>query len=917
MKSQHLNIGILAHVDAGKTTLAESLLENGGMLRKRGRVDHGDAFLDTFALEKERGITIFSKMAQLSFHGRELTLVDTPGHEDFSAEMERTLQVLDCAILVISGSDGVTGHDLTLWNLLGRYQLPVFLFVNKMDQPGTDRDALLALLKKHLDQRIIPLDRQDLNALDEEWMEEAALCDEKVLDRFLEEGTLTIQTLSGMIAERTMFPVFFGSALKNTGVDALMEGICALMPGREYPDTFGARVYKIARGEKGRRETFIKVTGGTLKAKQILRGTYAAGRRETVPEENGEWEEKADRLLIVSGNTGTMVQEVPAGTICVVTGLKETYAGQGLGCESGSYHPVLEPVLSYALVLPEDCDVFQTYRKLQDLEEEIPELHLVWDENLREIQAQIMGEVQTEVLTRIIKERFGIGVTFGAGRILYKETIKNTVEGVGHFEPLRHYAEVHLLLESGERGSGLVFSSRCPEDALNLNWQRLILTHLQEKVHRGVLTGSPVTDMKITLVSGRAHPKHTEGGDFRQATYRAVREGLMEAESELLEPYFDYRLEVPAECVGRAMTDIQKMSGTVAGPEVMGERSILTGRAPVSAMRHYQTEVSAYTGGRGKLFCVNAGYFPCHNAGEVLEACGYNPEADLENTPDSVFCAHGAGMVIPWYQVKDYMHLEAVLEEKEESAGDDSMADGRTRRTLGENRGTAGTPFPPVDDQELMEIFSRTYGAGEKRTGWKKSREYFAPSSRKTVTYRGKEQENIREYLLVDGYNIMHAWDELKSIASRSLDGARDRLLEILSNYQGYRDITVIVVFDAYKVQGGQGSSFAWHNVYVVYTKEAETADSYIEKSVREIAKKHRVTVATSDAAEQMIIWGEGATRLSAAGLHKEIRDTCREQWRQYKEANPSAKTYLFENLGDDLAQFLEEVRLGRKSLKE
>ena len=913
---KHVSIGLLAHVDAGKTTLAEGILYLTGSIRKAGRVDHQDTFLDNYQLERSRGITIFSKQAELTLGKMAVTLLDTPGHVDFSAEMERTLQVLDYVVLVISGADGVQGHVMTLWRLLRRYQIPVFLFVNKMDQPGTDREALMQELQTRLDEHCIYFgDDQERDT----FLENIAMCEEKLLEDYLENGTIPEEECARLIRERKVFPCYFGSALKLTGVEELLHGLEKWMRMPEYPEAFGARVYKIARDSQGNRLTYLKVTGGSLRVKQILQGTFVNGEgREEI------WNEKADQIRIYSGAGFAAVQEAAAGTVCAVTGLTRTFCGQGLGAEQGSILPILEPVLTYELQLPPECDVHMMFLKLRQLEEEIPELHLVWNEVTQEIHVQVMGEVQIEILKSMIRERFGIWAEFGSGSIVYKETIAGPVEGVGHFEPLRHYAEVHLFLEPGEPGSGMQFDSACSTDMLDLNWQRLILTHLEEKQHRGVLTGSEITDMKITLVAGKAHQKHTEGGDFRQATYRAVRQGLRKAESILLEPVYEFRLEVPMENVGRAMSDIQKMQGSFQGPVQEGEMACLTGSVPVSAMGDHQREVIAYTRGCGRLFCSLKGYEPCHNAEEVIQAAGYDPESDLENPTGSVFCAHGAGFVVPWDQVEDYMHLDYVTgqerQEQEESFDDSRRATVPAGR---ENRADI------QDDKELMEIFQRTFGSiRQERSGWSRSskrreEDYGYAGSRVRSYGQGRpadeeksgKQKSREQYLLVDGYNIIFAWEDLKSLAKVSLDGARNKLMDILCNYQGYRKMNLILVFDAYKVKDGVGEVQKYHNIHVIYTKEAETADQYIEKTVHEMGGKYDVTVATSDAAEQVIIWGQGARRLSAKGLRKEIQDTCREIQDGYLKVHPGGKSYLFENLSEDMAALMEEVRLGRKSL--
>ena len=836
-----LVIGILAHVDAGKTTLSEGLLYTCGRLKKLGRVDHKDAFLDTDPMERERGITIFSKQAILPLEGAELTLLDTPGHADFSAEMERTLQVLDCAILVISGTDGVQGHTHTLWKLLERYGVPTFLFINKMDLAGADRDALLSELKSRLDEGCV-----DFAAPAEQIQEQAAVCDEDALERYLEDNSLDDGALTALIARRKLFPCWFGSALKLEGVAEFLQGLEHYAPRPRYGPDFAARVFKISRDNQGARLTWMKITGGSLKVKALLSGPG--------------WEEKADQLRIYSGAKFQAVDEAAAGTVCAVTGLSATAAGEGLGAEAEALPPALEPVLTYQVVLPAGQDPHTALQKLKQLEEEDPQLHLVWNERLGELHVQLMGEVQLEILQRLIAERFGMEVSFGQGGIVYRETIAGAVEGVGHYEPLRHYAEVHLLMEPLPRGSGLVLTSACPQDMLDINWQRLVLTHLAERSHPGVLTGSPITDMKITLVAGRAHQKHTEGGDFRQATYRAVRQGLMEAESILLEPWYNFRLEVPAEQVGRALSDLQRMHGRVEPPETAGDMAVLTGSAPVEQLRDYGREVAAYTRGRGRLSCTSGGYAPCHNQEEVVAAMGYDPERDVENPPGSVFCAHGAGYNVKWDEVKAHAHVDSGLRLGEEPPEEES-APVRPRP-----QSYAGSL---EQDKELQAIFERTYG--------KMERNAFRPQPRPARTslddkkYSIKAQDRGPEYLLVDGYNIVFAWDELKEVARENLDAARQMLMDILSNYQGFKKNVVILVFDAYKVPRSVQDVTRYHNIYVVYTKEAETADAYIERATYEIGRHHRVRVATSDGAEQLIILGHGALRLSASTFKAEV----------------------------------------------
>ena len=888
-EKQHICIGLLAHVDAGKTTLAESLLYHTGAIRKMGRVDHQNAFLDTYELERARGITIFSKQAGFTLGDREVVLLDTPGHVDFSAEMERTLQILDYAVLIIGGTDGVQGHVETLWRLLRQYKIPVFLFINKMDQDGANSAEILKELQGRLDEKCIDFTASQPQ---EEFMENLAMCDETVLETYLEEGEISEEQIRELIARRKVFPCYFGSALKSQGIQEFLEGLETYMKVPDYPDAFGAKVYKISRDEKGSRLTHMKITGGSLKVKQVLSGE--------------DWEEKADQIRIYSGAGFEAVKEAPAGSVCAVTGLTRTHAGQGLGIEQTSGEPLLIPVLNYEIQLPEECDVHQMFLKLRQLEEEEPELHIVWNPQLNEIHAQVMGEVQIEILKNMIQERFGISVEFGSGNIVYKETIEEPVEGTGHFEPLRHYAEVHLLLEPGEPGSGLEFAVSCSEDMLDKNWQRLILTHLEEKAHKGVLTGSDITDMKITLVAGKAHLKHTEGGDFRQATYRAVRQGLRKARSVLLEPVYEYRLEVPSDMVGRAMTDIQKMYGTFQGPEIEGEMSVLTGVAPVVTMGGYQSEVTAYTRGRGRLFCTLKGYQPCHNAEEVIEAAGYEPDADMENPTGSIFCAHGAGFVVNWDEVDTYAHIQTELgleETDQETIMKTQPA--QPYKSFDEIR---------LDQEELEEIFTRTYGPirRERNAFQKASRTVTAPASPR----KSKPKEPEKEYLLVDGYNIIFAWEDLNELAKVNIEGARNKLMDILCDYQGYKKYTLILVFDAYKVEGGQGSVQKYHNIHVVYTKEAETADQYIEKTVHEIGKKYHVTVATSDALEQVIILGQGADRLSARNLREEIQRMKEEIREDYLEKQKKSGTYLFDHLPEELSDLMEDVRLGRKTLK-
>ena len=896
MDGKKLVIGILAHVDSGKTTLAEGMLYVSGSIRSAGRVDHGDTFLDTDAQERSRGITIFSKQAQISWKQMDITLLDTPGHVDFSAEMERTLQVLDYALLVISGADGVQGHAMTLWKLLKRYRIPVFLFVNKMDQPDTDRQSLMQELQEKFSGQCVDFtpENESDGELSGTLAENIAMCNEELLEKYLEQGSISKEETADLIAERQVFPCYFGSALKIEGIEELLDGILQYAKTPDYTDEFGARVYKIGRDSAGSRLTYMKVTGGSLHPKQIV------GSKE------GNWEEKADQIRIYSGEKYQVAKEAPAGTVCAVTGLSRTFSGEGLGMEHNAVTPLLAPVMTYRVILPPEEDVHILYKKLCQLEEEEPLLHIVWKEQLGEIHVQLMGEVQIEILKNIINERFGVSVEFDVGNIVYKETIRRKAEGVGHFEPLRHYAEVHLLMEPGESGSGLVFSTICSEDELDRNWQRLVLTHLEEKEHLGILIGAPITDMKITLAAGKAHLKHTEGGDFRQATYRALRQGLHKADCVLLEPVYEFRLELPQTMIGRAMSDIQAKNGRFDAPLTDGENTILTGTVPVSEMRDYQTEVMAYSGGRGRLSCTLKGYEPCHNEEEVVAASGYDAERDTDNPSSSVFCSHGAGMVVEWQDVENYMHIESVLAKETQSVGkqhtDTSV---RTER-----------PPNGASEKELEEIFARTYGSTGSRTGWNKGRvnakrqesnESYVPPK----TIRAKAE--TKEYLLVDGYNIIFAWEELSELAKTNLDSARGKLMDILSNYQGYRKMTLILVFDAYKVKGSPGSISAYHNIYVVYTKEAETADQYIEKVTHEIAGKNQVTVATSDGLEQLIIMGQGARRLSARELKEEVMSTNQELRELFLDKPAGGRQYLLDALPEDLAEHMEAIRLGKE----
>lgn len=875
-----LVIGILAHVDAGKTTLSEGMLYLSGKIGKLGRVDNKDAYLDTNELERARGITIFSKQALLDIEDIQITLLDTPGHVDFSAEMERTLQVLDYAILVVSGADGIQGHTKTLWRLLQMYQIPVFIFINKMDQAGTDRIKLLEELKNELDYGCIDF-RQ---AGTEEFYDQLAMCQESMLEAFLESGGIRNTLIKEAIQKRKVFPCFFGSALKLEGVEQFMEGIKAYSLIPSYRSEFGAKIYKISRDEQGNRLTFLKITGGRLKIRDMLSGS--------------SWMEKVNQIRLYSGLKYEAVNEIEAGSICAVLGLTQTRPGEGLGIEEASDTPVLEPVLSYQIILPEGCDPRMMIPKLRQLEEEEPELHILWDETLQEIQAQIMGEVQIEILQSLIESRFGVSVTFDAGRIVYKETIADTVEGVGHFEPLKHYAEVHLLLEPGEPGSGLEFAVNCSEDILGKSWQRLVMTHLEERIHPGVLTGSAITDLKITLVSGRAHNKHTEGGDFREATYRAVRQGLKEADSILLEPYYAFQLELPEKMVGRAMNDIEKMHGTCEITETNGDMTVINGSAPVVTMRNYQREVNAYTKGLGRLFCSLKGYERCHNQEEVIENIGYDSERDLYNPTGSVFCSHGAGFLVNWDKVKDYMHLEGYLQKKS------TLQEGSIRN----QDEVAEKDF--ISLEEIDKIINSTFYANQgNKTVWKKrksARESYYASS--PAVSNNTQKEKKEEYLLVDGYNVIYAWTELAELAEDNMDAARIKLLEALSNYQGIRKCQIIVVFDAYRLSGHKEEIINYHNIHMVYTREAQTADQYIEKFAHDNRSKYRITVATSDGLQQIIIRGAGSDLLSARELREEIVRANERLMAAYEEMQQKGRSYLLDSLSPEMRKRMEDL---------
>lgn len=843
---KHICVGMLAHVDAGKTTLSEGILFQSGTTRSLGRVDHGDAFLDTYELEKDRGITIFSKQAVFTLgedaEQKTITLLDTPGHMDFSAETERSLQVLDYAVLIISGPDGTKGQVQTLWQLLDRYKVPVFLFINKMDQQGTVLSDVMEELQKNLSSRCVLADS-------EEFFEKAALCDEELLETYLETGTVSQKALAELVRGRKLFPCFAGSALKMEGIDEFLAGLNSLTVCGKHPEEFGARIYKISRDEQGNRLTHMKITGGTLSVKQQI------------------GEDKVNQIRIYSGRKFAAVQSVSAGAVCAVTGLSDTFCGQGLGFEPAGRKPYLDTVLNYQVQLPEDWEMQEAFKSFQQLEEEIPELHAAWDAETKQLTVRMMGEIQGEILKKVTEERFGRKIDFGEEKILYRETITKTVEGVGHFEPLRHYAEAHILMEPLPAGSGVIFDTACSEDELDRNWQNLILTHLAERQHPGVLTGAPVTDIKFTLVSGRGHLKHTEGGDFRQATYRAVRQGLRKGESVLLEPYYKFRLELPSDYVGRAMNDIQNMSGTFEPTESAGDLSVLTGDAPVAEMNGYHKDVISYTKGRGRLYCNLKGYFPCHNQEAVISSSGYDPDRDIENPCGSVFCSHGAGVNVPWNEVEDHMHIPLSYSPKEDKDSAQNAAHIPSHRRS-------------YSDEELEAVFRQTYGISGRDNGkFRKSSRIIRADTGISgpKVQSGYNKADAEEVLLIDGYNMIFAWEELSDMADLSLESARNLLVETLCSYQSYWGKRTIVVFDAYRQPGNIGMTENILGVEVVYTKEGQTADQYIEKFVLEHVKKMRITVATSDGLEQMMIFGQGALRMSARELRQKVLDTERE----------------------------------------
>ena len=915
MKNERLIIGICAHVDAGKTTLSEGLLYAAGSIREMGRVDNKNAFLDTDEMERARGITIFSKQAEfVSVRGdvsRAYTLVDTPGHADFSPEMERTLEILDLAVLVISAADGVNTQVRTLWSLLSHYRVPVFIFVNKMDQAeaigegDARREAILGEIRDKLTGNAVDF---GAGLADQELQENLALCDEKLLDRMMEGENVTEEEVRELVHARKVYPVLFGSALRNQGVRELLSAMDTYAAEPARRKEFGLRVFKITRNETGERLTWVKVTGGVLSARQVL----------SYEKDGEEFREKVNQIRFYSGEKYTQAKEAAVGEVCALTGLTSTWAGQGMGDEPAGGEGLIAPVLTWKIILPFGHDPFQAYKNLCLLAEEEPMLRAAYDEGRKEITVSLMGEMQREVLKNLAEKRFGMHITFGEPSIIYKETIASAVEGVGHFEPLRHYAEVHLLMEPGERGSGLVFESRCSVDVLAKNWQRLVLTHLKERRHRGVLTGSELTDVKISLIAGRAHEKHTEGGDFRQATYRAVRQGLMQAENILLEPYYDFHMELPAASVGRALLDLNTMGAVFTQPDFSGETAIIDGYAPVSTIGRYSETLSAYTGGQGLVTFTMRGYGPCHNTEEVMDARGYDPEADLRQPSASVFCSHGAGTVVPWYQVRDYMHVDSGWRGGDNwdlaaaEAGPSRAGAGNVRssffgeadeRTFKEKERS----FTAAED-ELMAIFERTYGPIKPRAGQREN-EPRVYSAEPKPRYRKPQPLPEKEYLLVDGYNIIFAWEELRALAVRDIKAARDRLMDILSNYAGYSKRLVICVFDAYKVSGGQERVYRYHNIDVIFTREAETADQYIEKAAHELTKKYRVTVATSDAVEQVIIYGAGALRLSAPMLKEEIDAAVQEMRDGYVTTPPVGDR----RIGTQMADALKDIDLEGK----
>lgn len=839
-------MGVLAHVDSGKTTLSEGLLYLSGAIKKAGRVDHGDTSLDTNEIEKQRGITVFAKPALLNYEDLQLCLLDTPGHVDFGAEAERTLQVLDCAVLIVSSLEGVQNHTVTIWNLLKTYNVPTFIFVNKMDLDGVDKTAIITNLKKEFGAGCIDFSDDNNNLY-----EEISVFDEKLMEKYFDGKKIEDSEVSNLIFSRQIFPCYFGSALKMDGLQEFLNGVCRFSKAKNYPQDFGAKVFKVSY-EDGERVTFLKVTGGQLKVKSPITQKGKNGDSKT---------EKVNEIRIYVGDKYQNVQELEAGLVCGITGLSNTFSGQGLGFEKTDEISVLQSIFNYKVLFSPEYDEKNILSHLRKLEEEEPQLRVHWDEQSKNITISLMGEIQLEIIKTLFFQRFGIHIDFDAGSVVYRETIAATVEGVGHYEPLRHYAEVHLLMEPGEQGSGLVFDTMCREDRLDINWQRLIMTHLAEKTHIGVLTGSPITDMKITLVDGKAHVKHTEGGDFRQATYRAVRNGLMKAENIILEPWYDFEITVPSENIGRVMTDIQKMSGEFTAPEIDEENSILKGSAPVSEINSYNSTLVNFSRGKGRMVLSFKGYLPCHNWQTVLESIGYDVTSDIDNSPDSIFCKHGAGVVVKWYDVADKMHLPSFFK-------DEKKQEEEYKVTYIEKSQARSYLTSLEDDKELLQIFEQTYGKI-------KTDKYLAmksASKKEETHYVSQAIKYENEYLLVDGYNIIFAWEELNTLSKESLEDARHKLADILCNYRGFKKINLILVFDAYKVKGNVGSIEKYHNINIVYTKEAETADMYIERVTHEISKKNKVIVATSDGLEQIIILGHGAFRISANEFYHEVK---------------------------------------------
>ncbi len=891
--------GILAHVDAGKTTLSESLLYMGGAIRTLGRVDHKNTLLDAYTEERNRGITIFAKQAQLMAGDTQIILMDTPGHADFAAEMECTLSILDYAILVISGADGIQGHTMTLWKLLCEYNIPTFIFINKMDQINSDKAAVYEQIRSRFGTGCVDFtaDADNNVIIDDTLAENIAVCDEGLLGEYIDGRAVTPEDVSRLVRERRLFPCYFGSALKLEGISELMQGIDRYTRPAVLSGEFGARVFKITRDEQGNRLTHMKITGKSLKVKDVISGVT----------DGSAWQEKVNQIRIYQGAKYDTVSEAEGGMICTVTGLSQTYPGQGLGADKNMHTSLLQPVLSYSLILPDGTDAAEFYKKIIVLQDEEPELDITWNNRFSCIQIKLMGKVQTEILYEQIRERFGVEVSFGPGSIVYRETIKNTVEGVGHYEPLRHYAEVHLIMEPAERGSGLVFDTDCSEDVLDKNWQRLILTHLKEKEHCGVLTGAAITDMKITVAAGRAHIKHTEGGDFRQATYRAVRQGLMKAESILLEPVYEFELEVPSDCVGRALNDMDRLKADFTSPEIINDTALIKGKAPVSLMQDYPSEVTAYTRGMGHISCEFGGYVECHNSDEVIAASCYEPEADTDNPSSSVFCSHGAGFVVPWEQVEDYMHVESVLSQSEKNNGTDYDGVPNQQSSYSSAIYSRYENTSYSDDRELQEIFARTYKSTKNKTK-SQSVEY---NYNKVHDYNPVQPQI--EYMLVDGYNVIHAWKKLSELADDNMESARNVLMDILSNYQAYKNIRIILVFDAYRVRNNQGEVVRYHNIDVVYTKEAETADRYIEKTAHEIGHKYSVTVVTSDGVEQVIIRGAGCKLISSRELEEEVKYIEKEIFQALEDKKSGKKSYLFDNADEKLKQQIEDVRLGRR----